>query len=152
MNQWAETMDAAYAPFNTYEDFKVAEEAKMIRSDLISYISDAHKDAYGFRPTYWDLSETSIEELKEIAREMSNAAYDAIQRQRLEQEEALETVEFQIACNIEMGARDRETAIRWIVESLDMGGFATAEYACYQLGLSYDCAGMFEGILPKEFV
>jgi hypothetical protein len=154
-NEWVSNMDAAYAPFNVYEDFKVAEEAKMIedrRDDLMSYISDAHKDAYGFRPTYWDLSSKSIEELEAIADRMTDAVCDAIQRQRLEEEEALQSFETLIASNISIGARDRETAIRWIVESLDMGGYATAEYACYNLNLSYKCAGMFDGILPREFV
>jgi hypothetical protein len=123
-----------------------------IRSDLISYISDAHKDAYGFRPTYWDLSSKPVDELHEIADRMSDAVCDAIDQERRERAYALETFEYQIACNIQLGARDRETAIRWIVQSLDLGDYATAEYACYRLGLSYDCAGMFEGILPKEFV
>jgi hypothetical protein len=148
-------MDAVYAPFNVYEDFKAAEEAKMIedrRDDLMSYISDAHKDAYGFRPTYWNLSSKSIEELGAIADRMSDAVCDAIQRQRLEEEEALQSFEVLLASNISIGARDRETAIRWIVEGLDMGGYATAEYACYNLGLSYKCAAMFDGILPREFV
>jgi hypothetical protein len=153
-NDWASRMDAAYSPFNVYEDFKVAEEAKMIedrRDDLMSYISDAHKDAYGFRPTYWDLSSKSIEELEAIADRMTDAVCDAIQRQRLEEEEALRVFEKEVSGVIDMGAGDRETAIRWIVEGLDMGGYATAEYACYNLGLSYKCAGMFDGILPREF-
>jgi len=153
-NDWASRMDAAYSPFNVYEDFKVAEEAKMIedrRDDLMSYISDAHKDAYGFRPTYWDLSSKSIEELEAIADRMTDAVCDAIQRQRLEEEEALRVFEKEIAGVIDMGAGDRETAIRWIVDGLDMGGYADAEYACYNLGLSYKCAGMFDGILPREF-
>ena len=49
-NDWASRMDAAYSPFNVYEDFKVAEEAKMIedrRDDLMSYISDAHLGGKG---------------------------------------------------------------------------------------------------------
>jgi len=151
-NDWASRMDAAYSPFNVYEDFKVAEEAKMIedrRDDLMSYISDAHKDAYGFRPT-WDLSLKSIEELGAIADRMSDAVCDAIQRQRLEEEEALRVFEKEVSGVIDMGAGDRETAIRWIVEGLDMGGYATAEYMCFKLGLSYKCAGMFDGILPRE--
>ncbi len=154
-NEWVSNMDAAYAPFNVYEDFNAAQEAKMIddrRDDLMSYISDAHKDAYGFRPHDWNLSLKSIEELEAIADRMTDAVCDAIQRQRLEEEEALRSFEALIATLVcVQRARDREQAIRWIVESLDMGGYATAEYACYNLGLSYKCAGMFDGILPREF-
>lgn len=153
MNQWVEMMDAVYAPYNTFEDFRAAEEAMMIadrRDDLMSYISDAHKDAYGFRHG-WDLSSKSIEELEAIADHLSDAVCDAIQRQRLEEEEALRVFEKEVSSIIDMGAGNRETAIRWIVESLDMGDFATAEFACYHLGLSYKCAEMFNTVLPREF-
>lgn len=154
MNQWVEMMDAVYAPYNTFEDFRAAEEAVMTadrRGDLMSYISDAHKDAYGFRHG-WDLSSKSIEELEAIADRMSDAVERRIEDDRRMQEAALVDFEILVASNIALGARDRETAIRWIVESLDLGDYATAEYACYHLGLNYNCAGMFDGILPKEFV
>lgn len=118
-----------------------------------SIVSDLHKDARGFRPSgYWW---TMWEEASDLRRqEIWDGLLDELtaaqEQERQAQAQATERFEHLVAKTIEHGARDRETAIRWIVESLDLGGYATAEYACYNLGLSYDCANMFDGILPRE--
>ena len=44
---------------------------EMLRESLISYISDAHKDAYGFRPRGYNYSEWSMEDLGEEVDRMS---------------------------------------------------------------------------------
>ena len=82
------------------------------REDLLSYISDAHKDAYGFRPSYWNLSETSTDELEAIADRMNAAVERRIEEDRRMQEAALADFEMLVASNIQLGAPDRETAIR----------------------------------------
>ena len=123
--------------------------AQYERDSLISFISDVSKDAYGFRMRRdWD--SMSMAELEALADDISKAAAEAAKREEEEQAKAVETFETNVIDMIDMGAENRETAIRWIVESLDMGPSATAEYACYNLGLSYGCANMFDGILPRE--
>lgn len=153
-SDWASRMDQSYAPFYVYEDFKAAQEAPVYTFDE-NIVSDLHKDARGFRPSgsWWMM----WEEASDLRRQ--EIWDNLIDEMRAEQEyeaerqaHALDRFEGLVSKTIEHGAADRETAIRWIVESLDMGEYATAEYACYQYGLSYICANLFDGILPKECV
>jgi len=153
-NEWVSNMDAAYAPFNVYEDFKAAQEAPVYTFDEDT-ISDLYKDARGFRPGeyFWETWTDASHDQKQV---IWDDLVDELRRgnEILADMQAISLTKFeaQVSKTMELGARDREQAIRWIVESLDMGGYATAEYACYNLGLSYKCAGMFDGILPREFV
>lgn len=116
-------------------------------------VSDLHKDARGFRPSgYWWMMWEEASDLRrqEIWDGLIDELNHCMEQERQAQARATERFEQLVAKTIEYGAADRETAIRWIVESLDLGGYATAEYACYNLGLSYGCANMFDGILPRE--
>lgn len=116
-------------------------------------VSDLHKDARGFRPSgYWWMMWEEASDLRrqEIWDGLIDELNHCMEQERQAQARAIERFEQLVAKTIEYGAADRETAIRWIVESLDLGGYATAEYACYNLGLSYGCANMFDGILPRE--
>ena len=118
-------------------------------------ISDLHKDAHGYRPSsfFWqNWDDASNDQKQSIWDDLCEDLSRNVALLAREAEHALQAFEAQIDVNIELGASDRETAIRWIVESLDLGGYATAEYACYHLGLSYKCAKLFDGILPREFV
>lgn len=153
-SDWASRMDQSYAPFNTHEDFKAAQEAPVYMFDADT-VSNLHKDAHGYRPSsyFWQNWEDASDDQKQMIWE--DLCEDLSRNVALlarEAEHALQTFEDMIDDNIELGASDRETAIRWIVESLDLGGYATAEYACYHLGLSYSRANMFDGILPMERV
>jgi hypothetical protein len=118
-------------------------------------ISDLHKDARGFRPSeyFWETWDEASHDQKQViwddlVDELARGEQIVAEMQAI----ALAKFETQISNNMELGARDRETAIRWIVEALDMGQYADAEYACYNLNLSYKCAKLFDGILPREFV
>jgi hypothetical protein len=151
-NEWANDMDQVYAPFNTYEDFKAAPEAPMYTFDE-NIVSDLFKDAHGYRPSgsFWVTWEQASNLRKQIIwDDLIDELNLSVDRERRERERALDRFEGLVAKTIEHGAWGRETAIRWIVESLDMGKYATAQYACYHLGLSYSCANLFDGILPME--
>lgn len=116
-------------------------------------VSDLHKDAYGFRPSeyWWAIwSESTDEQKQGTWDDLVDQLSHSQEQERRAEARALERFEQLVAKTQEHGAADRETAIRWIVDSLDLGGYATAEYACYNLGLSYGCANMFDGILPRE--
>ena len=118
-------------------------------------VSDLHKDAHGFRPSggWWMMwEEASDLRRQEIWDDLCEDLSREVVARVSEEAQALSAFEAQIADNIDLGSSDRETAIRWIVESLNLGGYSTAEYACYHLGLSYSCANLFDGILPKERV
>jgi len=89
------------------------------RDSLIQIYSDFHKDAYGFRPRYVNYHEFTLEELKadfarfqEVCRENNEYERLANERERAEFEKRVQSV-------IDMGAGDRETALRWIMDSYE---------------------------------
>lgn len=101
--------------------------------------SDLHKDAYGFRPrgSAWeawvnmnpDQKQAEWDFLIEVlARRM---AEDDIREQ-----ECIATFEATVALTIENGAKDRETAIRWLMDADECMG--DVEYFCYHNGLPYN--------------
>lgn len=119
------------------------------RDSLISYISEAHKDAYGFRPRGYNYSEWSFEALQEEADRMSEAASREFQRKEQADQEAVAEFEAQVQSNLDMGAADRDTAIRWILEA--QGELEVlwddAGYACYIMGLPYSMEDVLRPVL-----
>lgn len=117
------------------------------REELLGYISDAHKDAYGFRPT-GRYSDCTLEELRVVADEMTEAAHAAIVRQEQERADAAHALEARIAQIIADGAGDRATALRWmfdadgITDDVDLYG---GSYASYHYDVEY---GFFEPFYP----
>jgi hypothetical protein len=85
------------------------------RHCLIGEISDASKDAYGFRLRLdWD--SMSLEELRD---EASRVWQYAVAEAELEQErEKLDLEDFKalVQQTIDMGAGDEETALRWLTQ------------------------------------
>ena len=112
------------------------------RESLISYISDAHKDAYGFRPRGYNYAEWSIAQLEAEADRLENAVTKAITEREFTEAREVEALEAQIADTITMGAGDRKTAIRWICDGIDHGGDLT--YVCYTLGVPYNMVDEFK--------
>ncbi len=100
--------------------------------------SDLHKDAYGFRPgegnyAAWEAMtadekqarwERMLEDLDRSMREEENA-----------QKVATEVFEQRVQNLIETGAKNRETALRWIHQAEGTDG--DDEYLCYCCGLPY---------------
>jgi len=85
------------------------------RHSLICEISDASKEAYGFR-LRMDWDSMSMEELRE---EASRVWQYAVAEAELEQErEKLDLEEFKamLQQTIDMGAGDEETALRWLTQ------------------------------------
>jgi hypothetical protein len=56
-------------------------------------------------------------------------------QEELEQREAITRFEKRVEETIAWGAKNRETAIKWIHDAEDTGG--DDEYLCYRLGLPY---------------
>ena len=87
------------------------------RNDLIHSYSDFYKDAYGFRPRHICVQDLSDEQLlndfdtfERVCKE--NAKEEAIQLEA--DEKAWDEL---IQKTISLGAGDKETALRWIVEA-----------------------------------
>lgn len=107
---------------------------------LQSIYSDAYKDAYGFRPRgmsgeCWNSVEWLKEELEFLDGEIARRIAEAEEEGKV----AVEIFEKLIVDMIEAGAKDRETALRWIfdAEDLDINSKFDRESFCYQRGLPY---------------
>lgn len=108
------------------------------KQDIYSMISDMHKDAHGFRLRL-DITDYTIIQLLMMEDQISVELSRAVEEERRDQQKAIQDLEDQIQNMIEFGAKDRATAIRWIVESYDtMDLMYGVEYIQYDLGLPYN--------------
>jgi len=96
---------------------------------------DMYKDAYGVRPRGIDTSDWTLEmfehEFEQLAVVIDRNEAD----RRLHEVLAVKAFEKHVTNAICMGARDRETALRWIMEASDANG--DWEYLCFLHGLPY---------------
>jgi predicted RNA-binding protein with EMAP domain len=96
---------------------------------------DAYKDAHGFRPRHIDTTTLTVEELKSDIARLASIIQDN-ERVRIE-DEAAAVVRFEtrVASIIQLGAKDREMAMRWIHEA--EGSDGDDEYLCFLVGVPY---------------
>lgn len=86
------------------------------RNDLLNIMSDMHKDAYGFRPRHINYDAFTDAELEA---ECDSYQEEIIKGQDLEAKqlaEDLKAFDELINKTIELGAGNRKTALRWIVD------------------------------------
>lgn len=101
-------------------------------------VSDLHKDAYGFRPSQWFWSEwrASTDAEKQSTWDSLIAAMEwRMAQQEEEEREAVVQFEALIQTTIDAGAKDRTTALRWIMDGSDCAG--DWEYLAWRHGLPY---------------
>ena len=108
------------------------------RDQLLTYISDTHKDAYGFRPRglYNDMS---VQELKvELDRLYEAASEEADRIQNLEKESWKE-LKSHLAKLVNMGATDFRQALEWDMQAEDCvhEGFNDYGFYCYNKRIAY---------------
>ena len=114
--------------FKSWDELSVLEQARETYWDM-------YKDAYGVRPRGIDTSSWTLDQFQDEFVILGQAiAYAEIERKETE---ANATVVFEqrVQSLIELGAKDRATAMRWIHEAEDTQG--DDEYLCYTLGLPY---------------
>ena len=113
--------------FKTWEELTPLEQAHCMYSDM-------HKDAFGFRPRH-DVSKWTMDDF--------NAEFDRLQAEidgqtayeQQREEEAIKRFEKHVGNTMSMGARDRETALRWIMDASRCNG--DWDFLCYENGLPY---------------
>lgn len=115
---------AGYAPDPIEDaDFYIERGIFTVRDyeydNMASTISDLAKEAYGTRSACPDIRGMSFEELSAAYDSMLDAAKQAAEEEKSRQEESVKRFEAKIQNLIEMGAGDRETAMRWYKDSLD---------------------------------
>ena len=120
--------------------------------DAYSYISDASKGVQGVRSRF-DWSEFTLVQLCMQGDRWSERVLESIQEDKIREDEAIAEFESNIAATIEIGAGDRETAIRWIKDAFtndDEDGYFDERYFLYhhELPYSYDInTGSIQSIL-----
>jgi len=117
------------------------------REDLISYISDAHKDAYGTRPRHFDFASMSLAELEALADRMEDAVVVAIEEERAREAAAIADFEAEIAKYLSLGASDRDHAIVWLLDANGLSDETWDDAICWALGLPYTMNHEFAGAL-----
>jgi hypothetical protein len=114
--------------YKTWEEYTPLEQAQMTYWDM-------YKDAYNFRPRGVDTSKWT---LVDFEREFKVLQFviDRATAQRLEEEaQAVVKFEARVQSIIDLGAKDRAMALRWIHEAEGTDG--DDEYLCYTVGIPY---------------
>lgn len=84
--------------------------------ELQSTYSDMYKDAYGFRPQGVNTSSWTDEDFQKEFDFLEQVIIREIENQKHIESEAVKTFESLVTRTINSGAKDRETAIRWILD------------------------------------
>ena len=115
-------------------EFKSWDELSELEQAQATYW-DMYKDAYGVRPRGVDTSGWTVEDFRNEF-EYLGAVIEAADKDRKEAE-ASATVVFaqRIQSLIQLGAKDRATAMRWIHEAEETNG--DDDYLAWTLGLPY---------------
>jgi hypothetical protein len=108
------------------------------RNDLLNIMSDMHKDAYGFRPRNINYAAFTDAELDAEADRLQEVIEESIKLEAVREEADLEAFGALIKKTIALGAGDRETALRWIVEGADDWN---AEAIVWSMGILYTETG-----------
>ena len=112
--------------------------AELERDELITYIWDGHKSAYGFRNRGYEFDSMSLAELEAEADRISEAIDQSNKEQDAYYKHNIKKLEEQIAETQLMGAASREDAIRWILQAENLINEYDVDYISYTLGVPYD--------------
>lgn len=118
----------------TMNEFKSWEEMSTVEQYACQYW-DMYKDAYGVRPRGIDTSGWTEADFEAEFKVLGEAIEREDIARRAAEAEAVTKFEQHVVNTMCMGARDRETALRWIMDASDAGG--DWEYFCYLNGLPY---------------
>ena len=89
------------------------------------------------------------EELEKELEFLSGVAKERMEEEERAEQAAYERFEEQVADTIKMGAGDRNTAIRWILNAEGLDKEYDMGYVCYCLGLGYNKQKMFEEAMKE---
>jgi hypothetical protein len=108
------------------------------KEQLLTYISDVHKDAYGFRPrgTYNDWS---VPELKKELDSLCEAANEEAKRIETMENESWVELKEHFTNLVNMGAKDFRQALEWDMQAEDCvhEGWKDYGFYCYSKRIAY---------------
>ena len=125
------------------------EEATVTYTFDEAIVSDLHKDAWGFRPSsYWwyRWNEGSDATKQSMWNSLTVDLEVAMAEEKARFDRAIAEYEARLAEYISIGAKDRATAIRWLVQSLELteaDKWYGASLICYRLGLPHQMQSEF---------
>lgn len=114
--------------FKSWEEMTALEQAQCVFWDM-------YKDAHGVRPRGVDTSTWTLEQFEAEFEYLQKTIDANFEQEKAQQAEAAKKFEQHVVNTMCMGARDRETALRWIMDASDAGG--DWEYFCFLNGLPY---------------
>ena len=114
--------------FTTWEEMSELEQAQATYWDM-------YKDAHGFRPRGIDTSTWTLQDFQQEFASLQAVIVREEANRQVAEADAIAKFEQHVTNTICMGARDRETALRWIMDASNANG--DWEYLCYDLGLPY---------------
>jgi hypothetical protein len=134
-----------------WAEYDVYSVADLERYDLAAYITDESKSAYGYKVRV-DFREHTLEQLENWADRVSRDAEETCAREQEEQAHAQAEFETLVADTILMGAGDRATALRWILEGEELLEEEDMGYVEYKFNLKYGSyAKEFEAVQQRAF-
>jgi len=95
---------------------------------------DMYKDAYGVRPRGIDTSGWTLADFDREFEFLANLIQQNFEQEQADQKVAVAEFEAKVATLVN-GTTSRETAIAWLMDSVEAQG--DPEYACYLFGLPY---------------
>ena len=110
------------------------------RQNLLVIYSDMHKDAYGFRPSFF--TGMSTEELVSDIEYFGKLIDANLAQEAIAEKAAIDALEARLASYMEMGAPDRATAMRWELEALGDDAITLQSDAKYDVGYYCYCMGL----------
>ena len=110
------------------------------RFDYLITYSDYHKDAYGYRPRY-DYSNYTLEQLIADYEKFSKVVEENMREEEIAQKRNIDAFESRIASTIQLGANDRQTALKWICDGDEVDAWDIGFYLWKQGISSYDGDG-----------
>lgn len=105
------------------------------KEQLEAYVWDLYKEAHGIRPRHLRLVDMTEAELEAMVDDLHREIEMAEKARRADQAAAVLRFSKRVEDTIKSGAKDRETALRWIHEADGSNG--DDEYLCYLNGLPY---------------
>lgn len=136
-------LDIARVPISSYNESIESKELKMSQTweemsnkeQLECIFWDAYKDAYGIRPRHVDFKSMSEEDLCKQIDHLEVVIKQNSEQRKEAEKRAISEFEALVNRTIETGAKNRETALRWIMEGSECGG--DWDYLCYMNGLPF---------------
>ena len=129
-----------------WKRYGITTPAQLDRYFLETDVYEMHKEAYGVKGRHYNFSEMSDDDLKKEFEHLAEVAKREREIEERYEESAYQTFLKTIASTIEHGAKDKEEAIKWILEAEELIEYFDKEpdYICYKLGLSYDKEYLFK--------